>query len=138
MNISDPDIIAYLVRTSDHTEIGVDTWWKIFGHQFIPIHVRITERIGLVGILLDNIVGIERTEWACIPVSDIRVSGRATQGVKVINLREGDSIASVIPVPKSDDEEQPVVEQSGVEAEATDVETTASSQTMNSSPALEE
>lgn len=73
-----------------------------------------------------------------IPVSDIRVSGRATQGVKVINLREGDSIASVIPVPKSDDEEQPVVEQSGVEAEATDVETTASSQTMNSSPALEE
>ena len=73
-----------------------------------------------------------------IPVSDIRVSGRATQGVKVINLREGDSIASVIPVPKSDDEEQPVVEQSGVEAEATDVATTASAETMNSSPALEE
>ncbi len=73
-----------------------------------------------------------------IPVSDIRVSGRATQGVKVINLREGDSIASVIPVPKSDDEEQPVVEQSGVKAEATDVETTASSETMNSSPVLEE
>lgn len=73
-----------------------------------------------------------------IPVSDIRVSGRATQGVKVINLREGDSIASVIPVPKSDDEEQSVVEQSGVEADATDVETTASAETMNSSPALEE
>lgn len=73
-----------------------------------------------------------------IPVSDIRVSGRATQGVKVINLREGDSIASVIPVPKSDDEEQPVVEQSGDEADATDVEMTASAETMNSSPALEE
>lgn len=73
-----------------------------------------------------------------IPVSDIRVSGRATQGVKVINLREGDSIASVIPVPKSDDEEQPVVEQSGVEADATDVEMTVSAETMNSSPALEE
>lgn len=73
-----------------------------------------------------------------IPVSDIRVSGRATQGVKVINLREGDSIASVIPVPKSDDEEQPVVEQSGVEADATDVEMTASAETMNSSPVLEE
>lgn len=73
-----------------------------------------------------------------IPVSDIRVSGRATQGVKVINLREGDSIASVIPVPKSDDEEQPVVEQSGVETDATDVETTASAETMNSSPAMEE
>ncbi len=40
-----------------------------------------------------------------IPVGDIRLSGRATQGVKVINLRDGDSIASVIPVPKSDEKE---------------------------------
>ena len=35
----------------------------------------------------------------------IRVAGRATQGVKVINLREGDSIASVTAVPKTDEEE---------------------------------
>ena len=40
-----------------------------------------------------------------IPVGDIRLSGRVTQGVKVINLRDGDSTASVIPVPKSDEEE---------------------------------
>ena len=40
-----------------------------------------------------------------IPVSDIRVSGRATQGVRVINLRNNDAIASVIPVPKSEEEE---------------------------------
>ncbi len=39
-----------------------------------------------------------------VPVGDIRLSGRATQGVRVINLRDGDSIASVIPVPKSDEE----------------------------------
>ena len=32
--------------------------------------------------------------------SDIRLAGRATQGVKVINLRAGDSIASVMAVPK--------------------------------------
>lgn len=38
-----------------------------------------------------------------IPVSDIRVAGRATQGVKVINLRNNDAIASVVPVPKSED-----------------------------------
>ncbi len=31
-------------------------------------------------------------------VTDMRVMGRATQGVKVINLREGDSIASVTKV----------------------------------------
>lgn len=40
-----------------------------------------------------------------IPVADIRVTGRAAQGVKVINLRGNDAIASVIAVPKSEEEE---------------------------------
>lgn len=40
-----------------------------------------------------------------IPVSDIRLTSRATQGVKVINLRGKDSIASVMAVPKSEEEE---------------------------------
>lgn len=39
------------------------------------------------------------------PVSDIRVTGRAAQGVKIINLRGNDAIASVIAVPKSDETE---------------------------------
>ena len=38
-------------------------------------------------------------------VSEIRIAGRATQGVKLINIREGDSIAAVCPVAKSEDEE---------------------------------
>ena len=38
-------------------------------------------------------------------VEQIRVAGRATQGVKIINLREGDAIASVMAVPKSEDNE---------------------------------
>ena len=37
-------------------------------------------------------------------VADIRVAGRATQGVKIINLRKNDSIASIMAVPKSDEE----------------------------------
>ena len=41
-----------------------------------------------------------------IPVSDIRIAGRATQGVKVINLRNNDAIASVVPVPKSEEAEE--------------------------------
>lgn len=41
-----------------------------------------------------------------IPVSDIRVAGRATQGVKVINLRNNDAIASVVPVPKSEEADE--------------------------------
>ena len=36
----------------------------------------------------------------------IRVAGRATQGVRVINLREGDSIASVTAVPKTEEAEE--------------------------------
>ena len=46
-------------------------------------------------------------------VEQIRVAGRATQGVRVINLREGDSIASVTAVPKTDEED--------IETVATDV-----------------
>ena len=38
-------------------------------------------------------------------VDQIRLAGRATQGVKVINLREGDSIASVVVVPKTEEDE---------------------------------
>ena len=42
-------------------------------------------------------------------VSDIRVAGRATQGVRLINIKEGDSIAAVSAVSKADEEqtEQP-------------------------------
>ena len=38
-------------------------------------------------------------------VTDIRVAGRATQGVKLINLREGDSIAAVSAVAKNETDE---------------------------------
>ena len=38
-------------------------------------------------------------------VSQIRLAGRATQGVRIINLREGDAIASVMAVPAAGVEE---------------------------------
>ena len=41
-----------------------------------------------------------------VPASDIRVAGRATQGVKLINLREGDTIAAVCVVNKSEEKVQ--------------------------------
>lgn len=37
-------------------------------------------------------------------VSDIRVAGRATQGVRLINIKEGDAIAAVSAVSRNDDE----------------------------------
>ena len=49
-------------------------------------------------------------------VSQISISGRATQGVRVINLREGDAIASVTAVPKTDEEE--IAAEGAVEATA--------------------
>ncbi len=53
-----------------------------------------------------------------IPVSDIRVTGRATQGVKAINLKSGDVIASIMAVPKS---EEPEAIEEGVPAQEGEV-----------------
>ena len=39
-------------------------------------------------------------------VCQIRLAGRATQGVRIINLREGDAIASVMAVPAAGEEEE--------------------------------
>ena len=58
-----------------------------------------------------------------MPVGDIRLAGRATQGVKVINLRGGDSIASVIEVPKSEEPESETPEAEGGSVDAPDGQT---------------
>ncbi|MDR1671074.1 MAG: DNA gyrase subunit A [Alistipes sp.] len=43
-------------------------------------------------------------------VSGIRLAGRATQGVRIINLREGDEIASVVAVPRTEEAPEGTVE----------------------------
>ena len=51
-------------------------------------------------------------------VSDIKVAGRATQGVRLINIREGDAIAAVSPVAKAEEElpeEAPEADQTATE-----------------------
>ena len=64
-------------------------------------------------IMIINRSGITiRTE-----VSQIRVAGRATQGVRIINLREGDAIASVTAVPASDDVEDEAAAEGAVSGE---------------------
>ena len=55
-------------------------------------------------------------------VSQIRLAGRATQGVRIINLREGDAIASVMAVPAAGDEDEV---QPAEQAEGADVPDTA-------------
>jgi DNA gyrase subunit A len=43
-------------------------------------------------------------------MEDVRVMGRATQGVRLIKIRENDNIASVAKVPKVEEEEEDIIE----------------------------
>ena len=56
-------------------------------------------------------------------VKDIRVAGRATQGVKLINIREGDSIAAVSVVAAQEEENQNGTESADIPETTTEQET---------------
>ena len=95
--------------------------------------INVTEKTGqlisIQAVTDDNDLMIINRSGLTIRTSadQIRVAGRATQGVKVIDLREGDSIASVTAVPKTEEEETAegveVTETTDATAEVT-VETT--------------
>ncbi len=62
-----------------------------------------------------------------IGVADLRVMGRATQGVRLINLKDNDEIASITKVEREEEEEIEFIEGEPVEGEdtaATDEDTT--------------
>ena len=71
--------------------------------------INVTEKTGdliaLKSVTDDNDLMIINKSGITIrlAVSDVRVLGRATQGVRLINLREGDSIAAVCCVQKSEE-----------------------------------
>ena len=73
--------------------------------------INITEKTGkLISIQavtdLNDLMIINRSGLTIrTSAEQIRLAGRATQGVRVINLREGDSIASVTAVPKTEEED---------------------------------
>ena len=73
--------------------------------------INITEKTGqlisIQAVTDDNDLMIINRSGLTIRTSadQIRVAGRATQGVKIINLREGDSSASVTAVPKTEEDE---------------------------------
>ena len=88
--------------------------------------ISITEKTGsLVAIKNvtenDDLMIINRSGLTIrMAVSDTRVAGRATQGVKLISLREGDAISAVSVVAKSEDE--PEEEAVGTESAEAPVE----------------
>ena len=75
--------------------------------------INITEKTGALIAIKDvtddnDLMIINRSGIAIrMSVESLRVMGRATQGVKLINLREGDSIASVCVVPRSEEDTTP-------------------------------
>ena len=74
--------------------------------------INITEKTGsliaLKGVTDDDDLMIINKSGITIRVhvSDIKIAGRATQGVKLISIREGDAIAAVCVVNKSDEEQE--------------------------------
>ncbi len=85
--------------------------------------INITDKTGeLIAIKnvtdLDDLMIINKSGIVIrMAVKDLRVMGRATQGVRLINLRNGDSIAAVARVEHNDDE---VMEEFDVEMNADD------------------
>ena len=78
--------------------------------------LKITEKTGAVVAIKnvtdeDDLMIINRSGLTIrMPVSTIRVAGRATQGVKLVSIREGDAIAAVSVVAHSDEEESQAAE----------------------------
>jgi DNA gyrase subunit A len=72
--------------------------------------ISITEKTGKLVTLKsvsdsDDLMIINKSGIAIrMEVEDLRVMGRATQGVKVISLKDGDSIAAVAKVMKNEDD----------------------------------
>ncbi|WP_234733846.1 DNA gyrase subunit A [Tellurirhabdus bombi] len=74
--------------------------------------LKVTEKVGaLVSIIevtdSDDLMIITKSGTAIrMHVDEIRLSGRNTQGVKLINLRDNDAISSVTQIAREDDEEE--------------------------------
>ena len=100
------------------------------GVKTINITEKTGELVAIKAVTDDNDLMIINRSGITIRTSieQIRLAGRATQGVRIINLREGDEIASVAVVPVTDEEElaeDAVVEGAVAEGAETTAEPTA-------------
>jgi len=89
--------------------------------------INITEKTGSLISLknvtdLDDLMVINKSGITIrIGVDTLRVMGRATQGVKIIRLRDNDSIASVAKVSKFEEEDENLFDENGNVVENTEV-----------------
>jgi len=116
---SDPDIEAHTILVVSENGFGKRSHGEDYrltnrGAKGVKT-LNITEKTGnLVAIKTvteDNDLMIITKSGLTIrmAVTDIRVAGRATQGVKLINIREGDSIAAVSVVAHEEEEEETTI-----------------------------
>ncbi len=88
--------------------------------------ISITEKTGqLVGIMdvtdEDGLMIICRSGMTIrMAIDNLRVMGRATQGVKLINLKKNDTIASLAKTPRNDEEEETDTVEGGTEESPTE------------------
>jgi DNA gyrase subunit A len=89
--------------------------------------LNITEKTGsLVGIMdvtdKDDLMIINKTGVTIrLSVDELRVMGRATQGVRLIKLKESDTIASIAKVGREEEDENAATED-GIENDGTDID----------------
>lgn len=94
--------------------------------------IQITEKTGdLIGMLdvtdEDGLMIINRNGISIrLAVETLRVVGRATQGVKLINMKNKDVIAAMAKVPRDDEEEEETEAGEGTSENGTDIEVTDS------------
>jgi DNA gyrase subunit A len=72
----------------------------------------------------DLLIVTDRGQLIRCPVSDIRVTGRNTMGVRLINLAEGEEVVAVEPFARDEDEEDAVdaLEHDGLDMDPIDGE----------------
>jgi DNA gyrase subunit A len=122
INIDDSDEVVGMVVVQDTEETLLVVSEKGYGKRTSIDDYRITNRggkgvktlnitdktgnlVALKNVIDENDIMIINKSGLTIrlKVSDIRISGRATQGVRLINLKGKDSIASVAKVPISEE-----------------------------------
>jgi DNA gyrase subunit A len=103
--------------------------------------ISITEKTGdLVGIMdvtdEDGLMIINKSGMTIrMAVDKLRIMGRATQGVKLINIKDKDAIASIAKTPKEEEEEEIILtdESTDISSASTDETTSDENNTDNTS-----
>ena len=139
INIAEDDEVVGVITydpnaedASDHTVLVVSE--NGFGKRSDPEDYRLTARggkgvktlnitektgsvVAIKNVTEDNDLMIINRSGVTIRmhVTDIRVAGRATQGVKLINIREGDAISAVSVVAREEEEETAPAPENAVE-----------------------